>query len=451
MKIPVILRALFLPLLAATTINAYAQGTTATQVRPSDDGAGLVRPVDYIVAIVNSEPITNSEIEAEFQNALRQGRINAISEAERKRIRDDVLEGLIQRRVQLQLAKENGLRIDTTAIDQAEASVAQRNQLSLQELHARLAQEGIAIAKFRDQLREQLTLDRLREREVEPRVRVSELDIDQYILAQQTPEAAAKQLLNIGQILIAVPESASADELRRLQDRAQEAIKRARAGDKFADLVRAYGEPSTHANGAAMGLRPPERYPALFVDAVLSLQPGEIAGPVRSPAGFHVLKLVERVNPDLPASKVVQSLSRHILLRPGPQLNEAQALERLRDFKRRIAQGSATFSGLAREFSQDGSASQGGDLGWASPGMFVPEFEDVMNQLAPGEISEPFASRFGLHLLQLLERREQAVSEDQIRQSIRNRLRQQKLEEAYKLWVKELRERAYVDLREAPQ
>ena len=240
-------------------------------------------------------------------------------------------------------------------------------------------------------------------------------------------------MLNIGQILIAVPESASADELQRLQDRAQEAIKRARAGDKFADLVRTYGEPSTHANGAAMGLRPPERYPALFVDAVLSLQPGEIAGPVRSPAGFHVLKLVERVNPDLPASKVVQSLSRHILLRPGPQLNEAQALERLRDFKRRIAQGSATFSGLAREFSQDGSASQGGDLGWASPGMFVPEFEDVMNQLAPGEISEPFASRFGLHLLQLLERREQTVSEDQIRQSIRNRLRQQKLEEAYKL------------------
>ncbi len=445
-----LVQAFTLVVLQALTVSAAAQGATGSTARVSSVAAAPIQPVDYIVAIVNSEPITNSEVEAGVQNALRQARGTPSAE-ERKKLRDDVLESLIQRRAQLQLGKQIGLRIDATLIDQAEKNIAQRNQLSLEDLHTRLAQDGVTVAKFREQLREQITLERLREREVEPRVQVSEIEIDQYILAQQTPEALAQQSLNIGQILVAVPEKASADEVQRLQARAQEAMRRAQAGDSFAALVRSYGEPSTHANGAAMGLRPPDRYPALFVQAVQGLQAGEVSAPVRSPAGFHVLKLIERVNPDMPASKVVQSLSRHILLRPSPQMNEAQALDRLRDFKRRIVQGSATFSGLAREFSQDGSASQGGDLGWASPGMFVPEFEDVMNQLAPGEISEPFASRFGMHLLQLLERREQTVSEAQIRQAIRNRLRQQKLEEAYLVWVRDLRDRAYVDIREAPQ
>lgn len=445
------LRALTLALLTACSFCALAQSSPADTANASGGNNSQIRPVDFIAAVVNDEPITNSEVESEFQLMLQQNRAGAPSALERKKLRDEVLESLIQQRAQLQLAKEIGLRVDAALIDDAERSIAQRNQLDLAQLHARLAQEGTSVAKFREQLRQQITLQRLREREVEPRVQVSELDIDQYILAQQSPESLARQLLNIGQILVALPEAASQEEKRRLQARAQEAFARAQAGDNFAELVRLYGDPSTQSNGAAMGLRPPERYPALFVQTVQSLQPGQVSAPVQSPAGFHVLKLIERVNPEMPSSKVVQSLSRHILLRPSAQMNDTQAIERLSDFKRRIAKGNATFSGLAREFSQDGSASQGGDLGWASPGQFVPEFEEVMNRLAPGEVSEPFASRFGIHLLQLLERREQVISEAQIRQSIRNQLRQQKLEEAYRVWARELRDRAYVDIRAAPQ
>ena len=444
-------QALVAALLGGLSMVCAAQATAPGATTPNVTNSAPIEPVDFIVAVVNSEPITNSEVQIELKNALQQAQAQNARSVDNKKLREQVLENLIQRRTQLQLAKETGLRIDTPQIDQAERNIAQQNQLSVAQLHARLAQEGTAPAKFREQLREQLTLQRLREREVEPRVVVSELDIDQYLQAQQSPESVANQLINLGQILVAVPESASAQDTSRLQAKAQEALEKARRGEDFGQLVRTYGDPSTHNNAAGMGLRPPDRYPALFVQAVQGIKPGQLTGPVRSPAGFHVLKLLERVDPDLPPSVIVQSLSRHILLRPGQQMSESQALERLRDFKRRIAQGSATFSGLAREFSQDGSASQGGDLGWASPGMFVPEFEDVMSRLSPGEISDPFVSRFGVHLLQLLERREQALSDQQIRQSIRNVLRQQKLAEAYQSWARELRDRAYVDIRQAPQ
>lgn len=438
-------------LLSSLSTVCLAQAKAPGATSPSVANAAPIEPVDFIVAVVNSEPITNSEVQIELKNALQQAQAQNAPPVDDKRLREQILENLIQKRTQLQLAKETGLRIDTPQIDQAERNIAQQNQLSIAQLHARLAQEGTTPAKFREQLREQLTLQRLREREVEPRVVVSELDIDQYLQAQQSPESVANQLINLGQILVAVPESASAQDTSRLQAKAQEALEKARSGEDFGQLVRTYGDPSTHGNAVAMGLRPPDRYPALFVQAVQGIKPGQLTGPVRSPAGFHVLKLLERVDPDLPPSVIAQSLSRHILLRPSQQIGESQALERLRDFKRRIAQGSATFSGLAREFSQDGSASQGGDLGWASPGMFVPEFEDVMNRLSPGEISEPFVSRFGVHLLQLLERREQALSDQQIRQSIRSMLRQQKLAEAYQSWARDLRDRAYVDIRQAPQ
>ena len=444
-------QALVAALFGGLSMVCAAQATAPGATTPNVTNSAPIEPVDFIVAVVNSEPITNSEVQIELKNALQQAQAQNARPVDDKKLREQVLENLIQRRTQLQFAKETGLRIDTAQIDQAERNIAQQNQLSIAQLHARLVQEGTTPAKFREQLREQLTLQRLGQREVEPRVVVSELDIDQYLQAQQSPESVANQLINLGQILVAVPESASAQDTSRLQAKAQEALEKARRGEDFGQLVRAYGDPSTHGNAVAMGLRPPDRYPALFVQAVQGIKPGQLTGPVRSPAGFHVLKLLERVDPDLPPSVIVQSLSRHILLRPGQQMSESQALERLRDFKRRIAQGSATFSGLAREFSQDGSASQGGDLGWASPGMFVPEFEDVMNRLSPGEISEPFVSRFGVHLLQLLERREQALSDQQIRQSIRNVLRQQKLAEAYQSWARELRDLAYVDIRQAPQ
>ena len=438
-------------LLAFASASAPAQGLRAGSLATPVQAPAPIRQADYIVAVVNQEPITNSEVQQEVRRAQQQAGLPGVNLPDAKTLAAQVLDSLIGRKAQLQLAKEIGVRIDIPSIDQAEQSVAQQNQMSLVQLHQRVEQEGMTVAKFREQLREQLTLQRLREREVEPRVQVSDLEVDQYIQAQQTPEAMAKQAINLAQILVAVPESASAAQVATLQARALLALKRARAGENFGQLVKLFGDPSTQANGAAMGLRDPDRYPTLFVQAALAIQPGQVTDVVRSPAGFHVLKLLERVNPNMPATVVKQSLARHILLRPSFQMREALAVARLLDFKRRIAGGQATFAGLAREFSQDSSSAQGGDLGWASPGMFVPEFEEAMTRLSPGEISDPFISRFGVHLIELLERREQARSDAQIQESVRGVLRNQKLEEAYQVWARDLRDRAYVDIRQAPQ
>jgi peptidyl-prolyl cis-trans isomerase SurA len=438
----------FSRLLSTATLALLTCGVQAQTASPTSLGlpAARTEQADYIVAVVNDEPITNSEV----QRALRDVQAQP-QQASDPALRAELLDQLINRKVQLQLARQTGVRIDDAAVDQAEASVAQQNQLSVPQLHQRLTQEGLSLSQFRQQLREQLTLKTLRERAVDPTVQVSDLDVEQYLQTQQSPQERAKQAINLAQIMISVPESASPAQIAALQDRAQEALQKARSGASFDQLIASYGDPAARANAGNMGLRLPDRYPGLFVQAVRDLQPGQVSQLIRSPAGFHVLRLLERVNPNLPPPKMVQSHARHILLRTGSQLSTEQAIAKLNDFRQRISSGRATFERLAREFSQDGSAAQGGDLGWASPGMFVPEFEDVMNRLTPGQISPPFASRFGVHLVQLLERREQALTEEQTREAVRAMLRNQKLEEAYRDWARELRERAYVDVRQAPQ
>lgn len=433
-------------LLGAASLIGWALSAQAQGVSTTTAASAQAQQADYIVAVVNSEPITNSEVQRAVRSLQAQTR-----QSGGPGLSAEVLEQLINRKVQLQLAKENAIVTEDAMVSQAEESVAQQNQLTLAQLHQRLAQEGLSVGQFRQTLREDLTLKSLRERMVEPTVQVSDLAVDQYLQSQQTGEERSKQAINLAQIMVTVPESATPAQVNELQSRAEQALQQARSGVDFAALIERFGDPAARANAAAMGLRGPDRYPALFVQAVRDLQPGQISQLIRSPAGFHVLKLLERVNPNLPPSMVVQSHARHILLRPNAQMNTEQVIARLNDFRQRIASARATFDSLAQEFSQDGSAAQGGDLGWASPGQFVPEFEEVMNRLSPGELSQPFVSRFGVHLVQLIERREQARSAAQIREAVRATLRNQKLEEAYQIWAREQRERAYVDLRQPPQ
>jgi peptidyl-prolyl cis-trans isomerase SurA len=306
---------------------------------------------------------------------------------------------------------------------------------------------------LRNRLKDQLLLTRLREREVDARVRVSDADVEQYLAEQQQRNSnPGSQLINIAHILVAVPEDASEARQAELQRKAEQVTRRAREkGADFAALVRELSDAGDRANGGQLGLRAGDRYPALFTSAVRTLAVGEVSDPLRSGAGFHVLKLIERRQPGLPPQTVTQSRARHILLIPSAQLSEAQARDKLNDFRRRIVAGETDFATLARQNSQDGSAAQGGDLGWANPGMFVPEFENVMNQLAPGQIGEPLISRFGVHLIQLLERRQAVLNEREQRELIRNMLRERKMAEAYENWVRDTRARAYVELREAPQ
>lgn len=436
----------------------HAQGLrSATRTAPAvgavpASAQGAIRQADFIVTVVNSEPITNHDVAVEVQRAQQQFAQQRQVPPDMRELTRQVLERLINEKAQLQLARESGIKVDEPSVDQAEQSVAMQNQLSVDELRRRVAQDGINPRQFREQLRNQLLLTRLREREVEPRVQVSDLEVDQYLQEQlANSNVPANQQINIAQLLVAVPENASEAQLVTLQAKAQRALERARAGEDFATLARELSDAADRTNGGQLGLRPADRYPPLFLDATKSLAVGGISGLVRSGAGFHVLKLVEKRNAGLPPVVITQSRARHILLRPSAQLSEAAARDKLNDFRRRIQAGQTDFATLARQNSQDGSAEQGGDLGWAYPGQFVPEFEAVMNRLAPGQIGEPLISRFGVHLIQLLERRNTTLSEREQREMVRNMLREKKLDEAYANWVRDVRARAYVEMREPPQ
>jgi len=291
-----------------------------------------------------------------------------------------------------------------------------------------------------------LTLVRLREREVDSRVKVSEQDIDQFFRDRQAQASAEPERIQLSQILVAVPESATADQVRALQDKARRAVERVRAGEAFASVAAEVSDAPDRAVGGDLGLRPVERLPSLFVEAVRDMKEGALAGPLRSGAGFHVLQLVKKSR-DAAALTVIQTRARHILFKAGPQFNEAAASTKLLEFKRRIEAEQTDFAVLARDNSQDGSAKEGGDLGWASAGMFVPEFEQVMNQLAPGQIADPLVSRFGVHLIQVMARREAPLSEREQRELARNLVREKKIDEAFILWQQEVRGRAYVELR----
>ncbi len=411
-----------------------------------------VRSADFIVAVVNAEPITNLQVSAEVERIRRQLTAQRQTLPDAGELARRVLDQLISERVQLQLAREQGIKVDEPSIDQAEQSLASQNQLTVEQLRRQLEREGIDPLRFRDQLRDQLLLTRLREREVDPRVRVSDAEVDQYLTEQQERgNDPASQLINMAHLLVAVPEGVGEQQLAELQAKAQRALQRARAGEDFAALAREFSDAADRASGGQLGLRTGDRYPPLFLEATRTLTPGDVTGPARSGAGFHIIKLIERRQPGLPPVIVTQSRARHILLVPSTQLSEAQARDKLHDFRRRIVAGETDFAALARQYSQDGSAAQGGELGWANPGMFVPEFERAMDPLAPGQISQPLISRFGVHLIQLLERRDATLSMREQRELVRNMLREKKYGEVYDNWARDARARAYVELREAPQ
>jgi peptidyl-prolyl cis-trans isomerase SurA len=411
------------------------------------------QPADYIVAVVNSEPITNSEVRQRALRFAQQLQEQGQPVPPKAEFLKQVLERLISEKAQLQIARENGIKIDDALVDQAEQHIARSNQIPVTELRRRVQSEGMSPRQFREDLREQLMLQRLREREVESRGRVTEFEIDRFLAEQ---EAASKDPssaeLNLGHILIAVPENAGVGEVAQLQAKAQRVLERARAGEDFAKLGQEFKDGRDFgATGAPVGPRPMDRLPPLFIQAVQDVPEGGVSALVRSAAGFHIIKVYERRRGGLPGATVVQSHARHILLRPAPNLTETQAVQRLADFKRRVLAGQADFAQLAREFSQDASARNGGDLGWANPGLFVPEFEEAMNALAPGQIADPVISRFGVHLIQLLERRQAKLTDKEMRELARNVLREKKMDEAYATWAQDVRGRAFVDYREPPQ
>jgi peptidyl-prolyl cis-trans isomerase SurA len=405
---------------------------------------------DFVVALVNSEPITNSEVRAAVLRVTTQLKSAGQALPSAAELRQGVLERLISDRAQLQVATETGVRVDEAAVDLAEQNLARQNQVDLAGLHQRMAKDGLEVATLRKQLREQLLLTRLREREVDARVRISDQDVDRALAEQQAANTDPfAQEINLAQLLVAVPEKADSSLTAQLQAQAQALLVRIRAGEDFAALVKQYSDADRSKSGA-FGLRRGDRYPASFVQATQNVAVGAVSELVRSGAGFHILKVLERRAPSVVKS-ITQTRARHILLRTGPDMSAFAASAKLAALRQNILSGKTDFAAAARENSQDGSAAQGGDLGWTAAGQFVPEFEEVMNKLKEGEISQPTVSRFGVHLIQPIERRKVELSPRDVREVVRNQLRETRLEEAYATWAREVRERAYVELREPPQ
>jgi peptidyl-prolyl cis-trans isomerase SurA len=406
------------------------------------------RTADYILAIVNQELVTAGELEQRIARVRDSAARSGSKLPPAAELRQQLLDALIDERVQITHARENGQRIDDAELDRAVANVAVQNQISLAQLRQKLAADGIDYARFRNNIRDQMMVERVREREVQARIRVTDAEVDALIDKQRSQSGSATEY-TIAQILVSVPDGASDAVVAERRARVEAAVARVKAGESFEAVAKEISEDGNKAQGGVIGMRAAERLPDVFVEQVRTLKPGELAPTIlRTGAGFHALKLLERR--DAGAFSVTQTRTRHILLRPSPQLSQEAAVRRLADFKRQIVSHAKTFEELAQKNSEDGSASQGGDLGWAAPGQFVPEYEEAMNALPIGGISDPVVSRFGVHLLQVIERRQSALDPKQVREQARNVLREQKFEQAFLDWLRDLRARAYVEMREPP-
>ncbi|MFM7658636.1 MAG: peptidylprolyl isomerase [Burkholderiaceae bacterium] len=407
--------------------------------------------VDAIVAVVNTDVITMKELNDRMQIIEQRMRSQNMQVPPRDVLQKQLLERLIVNRAQMQLARDIGVRVDDVMLDRAVARIAEQNNVTVQTLRDQLERDGVSFARFREEIREEITLQRVREREVDNKLQISESEIDNFLSSTASRNVETQQELNISQILVRVPENASAQQVADRKKRAEQAVEQLKSGGEFAKVAASFSDAGDALTGGELGWRSPSRLPQLFVEAVDKLSDGQIAPIVRSANGFHVLKLVGRrsVGGAKPgaASLVQQTRARHILIKVNQIVSASEARRKLVELKSRLDNDAAKFEDLARLYSNDGSASKGGDLGWIYPGDTVPEFERAMNSLKPGEVSQPIESPFGYHLIEVLERKTEELSRERQRLVARQALREQKLEEAYEDWLRQLRDRAYVEYR----
>lgn len=434
---------------AALTLSAVLVSSSAWAQSDRPGGPASARGGDFILAVVDQELVTAMELEQRVvlvrENASRAGAQLPPEAA----LRRQILDALIDERAQVVYARETGQRVDDAELDRAVANVAAQNKVTVAELRQKLVEEGLDFGKFRSNIREQILLERVREREVQSRIRITDADID-ALLEKRRSDAAAKPEYSLAQILIAVPDGADEAVVAQRKATADAAIARVRAGESFEAVARELSQDPSKDQGGALGLRPADRWPDVFMEHIRALNSGQVANTaLRTGAGFHVLKLVERR--DGQAFSITETRARHILLRTSPELDQAAAVTRMAGYKEQIASGAKGFEELAKTVSEDSSAAQGGDLGWTKPGTFVPEFEDALTALGPGAVSDPVVSRFGVHLIQVVERRQGALDQKQERDQARSLLRERKFQEAYAEWNRDLRSRTYVEMREPPR
>ena len=441
MKLPI-------PLLLA--IACMAGGVAAqTAPRAASPSAKPVE-IDRVVAVVNTDVITMVELETRRLSVERQLRQRRIEVPPEEELRKQVLERLISDRALSQAARDAGLRVDDAQLDRAVARLAEENRATPAQLRAQLERDGISFARFREEIREEMLIARLREREVDAKLVISEADVDAF-LAEQRESGTVAPEYDISQILLRIPEGANPEQIERQRLRGEEILRQLQRGGDFARLSAAFSDAPEAMSAGALGWRSAERLPQMFVEAAAKLKPGEVAPLLRSPNGFHVLRLnASRAGTDagMSGAPVQQTKVRHILIRPTEAMPQADVLRRMRDIRERLLAKSAEFADMARQYSADGTATRGGDLGWIYPGDTVPSFERAMEQLKPGDISEPVRTEFGFHLIQVLERRTDVASPERQRQAARMALRERRIEEQTQDWLRQVRDRTYVEYRD---
>jgi len=400
--------------------------------------------VDRVVAVVNDEAITLNELRDRLATVTRQLRSRGTPLPAREVLEKQLLERLIVDRLQMQFARESGMRIPDTELDAALRRIAENNRLSLAEFRVALERDGIAWNRFREDIREEMTVARLREREVESRIVVSDGEIDNYLTHPEQANQTA--LVALGHIIVRVPEQADPARLNQLRARAEEALARVRAGEDFGKVAASYSEAPDALSGGIIEPRPADRLPTLYAEAVAKLQPGEASEILRSPAGFHIVKLLERKGGGVSGALIRQTHARHILIKVNELVSSDEAHHKLAGLKERLDNG-GDFAELARLYSNDLSAAKGGDLGWLYQGDTVPDFERAMDGLRLGEVGQPVRSPFGWHLIQVLERKNAEPGDARKRLLARQALRERKSDEAYEDWLRQLRDRAYVEYR----
>lgn len=398
---------------------------------------------DRVIAVVNDEAITLSELNARVATVERQLKGQNTPLPPKDVLTKQILERLIVDRAQMQLARESGIAISDAELDAALRRIADANKIAPQDFRSRLEKDGIRWSRFREEIREEITLARLREREVDGRVNVTEGEVDNY-LANTAAHGDADVQLNIAHILIRAPEQATTDQLTRLSNKADQAMAQLRRGEPFAKVAAAFSDSGDAMTGGVLGLRPMDRLPGLYAEAAQQLKPGAISDVLRSPAGFHIIKLLERRGgvDALPALR--QTHARHILIKVNEVVSDAEARRKIEVLRERIVNG-GDFAELAKLHSNDLSSTKGGDLGWLNQGDTVPEFEKAMDALKFNELSQPVKSPFGYHLIQVLERRTDEGSPERKRMAARQALRERKADEAYDDWLRQLRDKAYVE------
>lgn len=425
--------------------NKFLAGLVLACCAGLAQAAPSIIEVDQIAAVVNDEVITRGELEQRYQTAMQQLRRQNIQMPPRNLLLAQTLERMITERALLQHAKSTGIRVDPLQIDRAIQRIASQNGMNVDELRAALARDGISFERFRENIVNEILVTRARERQVESKLNVSDAEIDSYLQTQSSLDQGDE--FNISHILVAVPENASPEQIQERRARAQNIIDELNKGADFAQLSATYSDAPNALDGGGLGWRNAGQIPELFMNALRGMQAGAVSEPVKSPNGFHILRLNDRRGMNT-TTVVTQTRVRHILIKPSEITSEADAINRLNQVRERIEHGGEKFETLARQFSEDtGSAAKGGELSWVNPGDTVPEFERAMNALKPGELSQIVQSPFGWHLIEVMERRQQDVTTERQRLLARQAIRERKLDEAVEDWVRQVRDQAYVELR----